>query len=59
MCCDQSNFQSSACGCKLATLQSCRHFFSKQERVEILETYKKQLENEILGVEQEIQELNK
>jgi hypothetical protein len=40
-----------------ATVQ-CRHFYTKEERIAMLEAYKNQLENELLGVNQEIQKMN-
>lgn len=59
MCENQSNFHQNTCGCISAkTTPRCRHFFSKEEQVVMLEAYKKQLENELLGVDQAIQEIN-
>ncbi len=58
MYCDQSKMHPNACGCMSAqTTLRCRHFYSKEERIAMLETYKKQLESELLGVDQAIKEL--
>ncbi|MBU2476841.1 hypothetical protein KKG83_05205 [Candidatus Micrarchaeota archaeon] len=42
------------CGCC-----SSRNFVSKEEKIEMLKDYKDSLENEIKGVEEKIQELEK
>jgi len=36
-----------------------RHFFSKEEKIEMLERYRDELKKEIDGVEQKLQELKK
>ena len=41
------------CGC----MHQNRRFISKEEKIEMLQEYKKQLENEIRGVEEKIGEL--
>jgi hypothetical protein len=40
-------------------MQCWRHFLTKDEKIEMLEEYKKWLENEAKGVEERIKELNK
>ena len=40
-------------------MQCWRHFLTKDEKIEMLEEYKKWLENETKGVEERIKELNK
>jgi hypothetical protein len=42
------------CGCNLPRR---RRFFSKEEEIETLEEYKKELEKEIKGIERKISEL--
>ena len=60
MCEYSENSHQNSCGCISAkTTLRCRHFYSKEEQVAMLEAYKKQLENELLGVDQAIQELSK
>lgn len=51
-------------GIELCTPQTCccitsrhRRFLSKEEQIEMLENYKKELEKEIHGVEQKIKEI--
>jgi len=50
------------CDCGCEPQQSCyytpkhRHFLSKDEEIENLKKYKKELEKEIKGVEEKIQE---
>jgi hypothetical protein len=40
-------------------MQCWRHFLTKDEKIEMLEEYKKWLEKETKGVEERIKELNK
>jgi len=42
------------CGC----MHGNRRFVSKEEQIEMLQRYKKQLENEIRGVEEKVRGLN-
>jgi hypothetical protein len=51
-------------GTEICTPHTCccitprhRRFLSKEERIEILENYKKELEKEIHGVEEKIKEI--
>ncbi len=44
------------CGCEPGEV---RGFFTKEEKVEMLKKYKKQLENEAKGVEERIKEIQK
>jgi hypothetical protein len=51
-------------GMEICTPQTCccitprhRRFLSKEEQIEMLEDYKKELEKEIHGVEQKIKEI--
>lgn len=48
--CGPRAFRGCTCGCH-------RYFYTKEEKVEQLETYKMQLEKEIEGVEAEIERL--
>ncbi|OLS13989.1 MAG: hypothetical protein RBG13Loki_2385 [Promethearchaeota archaeon CR_4] len=60
MCCERPNSQSSSCvWMPVKTIFHCRHYLTKEEQRIMLEEYKKQLENELLGVNQEIKELTK
>lgn len=36
-----------------------RHFLTKEEKIEMLEKYKEELEKEIRGVEEKLQEMKK
>jgi hypothetical protein len=59
MCCGPTNE-----GTEICTPHNCcciapkhRYFLSKEEKIEMLENYKKELEKEIHGVEQKIKEI--
>ena len=45
------------CGC--GCIPRNRYFVSKEEKIEMMEKYKKELENEIRGVEEKIDETKK
>jgi hypothetical protein len=59
MCCEPSNrgrgicAPHTCCGC----MPRHRYFLSKEEEIELLEEYKKELEKEISGVERKLREI--
>ncbi len=43
------------CGC----FHKARHFFTEEERIQMLENYREQLEKELRGLDQKLQEMQK